>query len=467
MSDKLYFHITSKQDNKYYQWILKYIIEIIGLEPVQQNQVSKETHLVYGEYDSFPNPNYISILHDTSSLVDGGILQGNANEEMLKTFDIITAIGKCLTDSINDNKESHCYDAHGRLNSLDSYQREFGFQDKPIVNIYINFLKRIIEQKFKFNYTPLLPDGIKFVVILSHDVDDPIKYAMLKAYKLFPKHLSPKNIILYHLEAIKKSVEKIIKKDENIYWVFEDVMNSESKYGFRSTFFFAARNKFHEYANQKRDVPYDIEDEEFSSIFKIMNERNFEIGLHTSYYAKNDENLLKEEKEKLERLSNKKLVGNRHHFWQIGKNPEQTVKSHLNAGLVYDSSLAFNDAPGYRRSVALPYFLFDQESNQIIYNMQIPTFMMDSNFLLNPEFGQDEALDQAKHYINQLKDIGGVGAIDWHVRTSYPSSQRFKKWGETYLQILEYLSQQDDIWVTNFESFYKWMEKRKKTLYNK
>jgi len=466
MKTKFYFYISPRHDTKYYQSLIKFVIETIGLIPAYQIEVSEKTNLIYGEFDSSLNSSAIRISHNSSDLINESILNEEAGKNVLLKFDIFTAIGKFLTDEINENRSDNCYDAHNRLNSLDSYQNEIGLQDKPIVNIYINFIKKVIEQCFEFNYTPLLPEGIKSVIILSHDVDDPEKYSMLNSYKLFPKNLSAKNIVLYHLEALKKTIERMVKKDENIYWVFEDLMNSESKYGFNSTFFFASRNRFNKDANFKNDVPYDIEKGNFTSIFSTMNNRNFEIGLHASYFAKNDNRLLKEEIEKLERLSNKKIIGSRHHFWQIGAKPEETLQLHSQNGLVYDSSLAFNDAPGYRRSVALPYMLFDKKTNKSIQNMQIPTFMMDSNFMLNPEFGQDEAFNQAKHYIDQFHNIGGVGSIDWHVRTSFPKSSRFKKWGEVYQQILEYLYVQEGMWVTNFENFYKWMIKRNKILYN-
>jgi peptidoglycan/xylan/chitin deacetylase (PgdA/CDA1 family) len=467
MKNKLNYYIPKELDTEYHHWIIKFIIETIGLVPSFQKQVNHETHLIYGDNGSGNNLTAINIPHDPSDLINKAILNGDTNKQTLESFDIITAIGKFLTDVVNENKTADCYDAHNRLNSLDSYQREIGFQDKPIVNLYINFIKKIATETFKFDYTPLFPEGIKSVIILSHDVDDPVKYAMLNSYKLFPKNLSLKNFILYHMEAIKKSFERLIKKDENVFWVFDDVMNSESKYGFKSTFFFASRNRFNKHANFREDVPYDIEHNSFDIIFNQMNEFGFEVGLHASYYAKNNKEMLKEEIEKLERISNRKLVGNRHHFWQIGSHPEKTLQSHTQSGLVYDSSLAFNDAPGYRRNVALPYLLFDKELNQAINNMQIPTFMMDSNFMLNPEFREEEASNQAKHYINQLHSIGGVGAIDWHVRTSSTNSPRFKKWGEVYLQILEHLSKQEGIWVTNFETFHRWMMERNETLYNK
>ena len=467
MKNKFNYFLAKELDTAYYHWIIKFIIETIGLVPYHHHQVNNETHLIYGENDAADNIEAIKIPHDPSNLINETILNENAEKKTLKSFDIITAIGKFLTDVVNENKTAECYDVHNRLNSLDSYQHEIGFQDKPIVNIYVNYIKKIIKETFQFDYSSLFPEGIKSVIILSHDVDDPVKYAMLNSYKLFPKNLSLKNYTLYQMEAIKKSIERLIKKDENVYWVFEEVMNSESKYGFKSTFFFASRNRFNKHANFQEDVPYDIEQNSFDKIFNKMNEYGFEIGLHASYFAKNDKEMLKEETEILERISNRKLVGNRHHFWQIGQEPEKTLQSHTQNGLFYDSSLAFNDAPGYRRNVALPYFLFDVELNQAINNMQIPTFMMDSNFMLNPEFREKEAINQAKHYINQFHSTGGVGAIDWHVRTSSTNSPRFRKWGEVYLQILEYLSKQEGIWVTNFETFHRWMTERNETLYNK
>ena len=132
----------------------------------------------------------IKIPQNSLDLINDAILNGEANKKTLESFDVITAIGKFLTDAVNEDKTDDCYDVHNRLNSLNSYQREIWFQDKPIVNLYINFIKKIVEETFQFVYTPMFPEGIKSVIILSHDVDDPVKYALLNNYKLFPKNLS-------------------------------------------------------------------------------------------------------------------------------------------------------------------------------------------------------------------------------------------------------------------------------------
>ena len=48
---------------------------------------------------------------------------------------------------------------------------------------------------FDFDFIPLFPKGKKSVIILSHDVDDPLKYAMLDSYKLFQKPFKTVNIV--------------------------------------------------------------------------------------------------------------------------------------------------------------------------------------------------------------------------------------------------------------------------------
>ena len=164
-------------------------------------------------------------------------------------------------------------------------------------------------------------------------------------------------------------VEQKIKKDDNSHWAFDEIMDIESKHGFTSTFFFAARNKLDQHANYKYDVPYNIEDVEFIRLLENMNNRKFEIGLHISYFAKKDVKYIIEEKIKLERIAGRSILGARHHFWQIGENEERTLEMHVNAGLKYDSSIAFNDTPGYRRNVALAFYPFNKETQTRVNNL--------------------------------------------------------------------------------------------------
>ena len=98
--------------------------------------------------------------------------------------------------------------------------------------------------------------------------------------------------------------------------------------------------------------------------------------------------------------------------------------------------------------------------------MEIPTFLMDGNLLYNPKVTISEATNVSISFIDLIKKYNGVGAIDWHVRTSFPKSKKYEKWGLTYENILKYLSSDSDIWVTNFYDLHNWFLNRHKTIKN-
>ena len=463
MKKILNYHLSPDLNSKINHWVVQFIIETIGLAPVFKKDLTDDVHL---SYTTSPLPaagkNTLAIVHQPADVINRPVQEGGADPEngVLLRFDFIHAIKSFLTDEVNQGLPKNCFDVHGRLNSLNSFQKTNGFQDKPMVNLYLDYLKKYIEKHLGLVGIPLFPKDAKSVVILSHDVDDPVKYAILQHYSPWQKNLNAKQWIHYNLEAGKKMAESLLRQDGHTNWAFEEIMDYESKHGFLSTFFFAPRIKTSQHANYTYDVPYEIDHPKFIGLFKQMRERNFEVGLHISYNGKQGQALIREEKDKLEHLSGGHVLGSRHHFWMVGDDAESTLTKHANAGLKYDSSLAFNDAPGYRRSIALPYYPFNKQTETTINNLQIPTFLMDSNVMKNPEFGPAESFEQAKKYILQFLKTGGVGAIDWHVRTSFPKNKRFKLWGETYLKILDFLAEQPQVWVTSFAQFYQWMEER-------
>ena len=90
-------------------------------------------------------------------------------------------------------------------------------------------------------------------------------------------------------------------KPENLYRNMPEYMELEEKFGIRSTFFFRT-------VYENGDV-IDYEDD-----IKQLQESNWEIGLHTDPQSVNDIEKIKQEKEKLESLTKKPIIGNRVHF---------------------------------------------------------------------------------------------------------------------------------------------------------
>ena len=70
------------------------------------------------------------------------------------------------------------YDQHHRLKSASSIYFKNKSLQKPIVNAYVQLLKKNIQEKFNLIPIPLYPKNYKSVVILSHDVEEPQRYAV-------------------------------------------------------------------------------------------------------------------------------------------------------------------------------------------------------------------------------------------------------------------------------------------------
>ncbi len=212
------------------------------------------------------------------------------------------------------------------------------------------------------------------------------------------------------------------------WWLFHEVMGSEARRGLSSTFFFAP-TPFHSAQGARLDVAYDVSAAEFRPVFRALREGGFEVGLHAGYRAYEHPSWLVAERRRLSDAAGTEIRGIRHHYWHLGPDVEATLRSHEQAGLAYDSSLAFNDHLGFRRSVALPFRPFDTgvappppdpAAPDVLHGRQPVRCVV--------EGAVDTAVAAVSDLVERIVDSGGIGAIDWHIQTSYPGNREFRAW---------------------------------------
>jgi len=447
------------------QHVFDFLCNIAGVraEKCDSNSDRNQSDIYYGNN---PSANCkIVILENAADVIWKHLIERKISENdtnRFVKFDIINAISLLITDEVNKNQPDVAYDNHERLICSRSFQSRENIANIPIVNFYVDYFKRLLECKLFMEGIPLWPGAKKCAIGLSHDVDVPDRYAVLKP-PLFPKNKDFKWHLIMSLKRTKAIMEYMSGKDPDDYWLFENIMQEEAKYGFKSTFFFASVNQFDEWGTIF-DIAYNIQDSKFAKTFKNITDRCFEIGLHASYNAYLSEDYFIFEKEKLENIAGVKVDGLRHHCWHMGKDPLGTLRMHEKTGFEYDTSLAFNDDEmGFRRNVAFPYYPWDPVNRCAINVFQLPVFCMDGNLLFVPR-EDDVAIQKLKDYIGVIKQTGGLGVIDWHVRASFPKNSKYLNWGETYIKLLEHLSNDDEIWVTSLGEVNSWLRKRNKLI---
>ncbi len=150
-------------------------------------------------------------------------------------------------------------------------------------------------------------------------------------------------------------------------------------------------------------------------VIRQISENNA-VGLHGSFGSSNAFEKLQSDKNKLSESNGNRLVStNRFHFlmFDVQKIPALLEK----AGIEIDSTLGFNDMPGFRFSTSYPFYLFDYEQNKASQVIEVPLQIMDASLFYGHYLGC-KSMEEAWNYIElivlQIKKTGGCLVLNWH-----------------------------------------------------
>jgi len=239
-------------------------------------------------------------------------------------------------------------------------------------------------------------------IFLSHDVDwrkqgPPLEHILSRKDRFEP-------------ELFEKT------KPEDLYRNIPDYMELEEKFGVRSTFFFRTFYENGDVLDYKDDI-------------KQLQKLNWEIGLHTDPSSIDDLDKIRLEKEKLESITGKQIVGNRVHF--LNYSPELLNKLEK-LGFNYDSSLRHSKdridekEMGYSRIHGI---------------VEFPVTLMDAYLFTYMKIKEEKIISEFQKTLELGRSISenNVISVIWH------DNVLKMKGGRMYKQILEFLTSQDDV----------------------
>jgi len=255
------------------------------------------------------------------------------------------------------------------------------------------------DRLFDRQVKPNLPEGKKFMVWLTHDVDRVNKHLMHALYYGL-KDRKP----LSHLRSL------FAKNDP--YWNFESIMELEDRYNARSTFFFLNESIRPKLTDRKSWIlsfgRYNLHSKRIKDIINQVDNAGWEVGLHGSYNSYNDVDLLAREKEELEEIVGHPVLTSRQHYWN--NEIPLTWEIHERLGLKYDATFVKRHDVGFNHGIIYPFKPFD--SGFTVF----PTALMEAYLL--EKAGNDVSM--AKDYIDALIDEcrmhGSVLTVLWHQR---------------------------------------------------
>jgi hypothetical protein len=290
-------------------------------------------------------------------------------------------------------------DKHGRFSEKESLTYCNGFLETPLIDRWVHLLK----EELKKRYPGQIFRQREYHVISTFDIDLP--YLFLKKGLIKFVGGSLKDLVKFDWENIMSrfAVHFRRKSDpymQTILWIDEVQKKAACPY-----LLFVLMGKRGKYG---RSTVYPT-----PSYFQYLkNLRKVEIGLHPSYDTYMNINLLKKEKNQLEKRLGKTLTATRQHFLRM-RNPE-TFRDLNTVGFKNDFTLMFSQAPGFRSGTAIPYYFYDAEKDELTGLVLHPTITMDTTLISHLHLTPEEALHKIKKLIDECKKSGGDYVSLWH-----------------------------------------------------
>lgn len=163
------------------------------------------------------------------------------------------------------------------------------------------------------------------------------------------------------------------------------------------------------------DPGYDVASRYGRNEIVALREGGWTIGLHQSFEAWSEPAPMEIERRRVEEVAGMPVTHCRQHWlhfsWQA------TWRAQQAAGLAVDTTLGFNDRPGFRAGHALRIRPWDFSIGAPMQLEAIPMLFMDSHFYDYAQFEPGEVGCAMKRWLDEVRFVGGEASVNWHSHT--------------------------------------------------
>lgn len=312
-------------------------------------------------------------------------------------------------------------DEYGRFQATNSLAYQNNFLQYPVVDQWINFFKNALLAKF----TDLKFKSSAFNVITTYDIDVAYEFKGRSAIRNIGAII--RDAVSFKFKNILQRLNVTANKKKDPWDVYDFLRETIFQNKLKSIFFFLLGDKSQHDNNLTYNHPV---------MKQLINKisRFSEIGIHPSYKTYSDPQKIIVEKERLELISNKKIIKSRQHYLKFTL-PE-TYNHLIGAGITEDYSMCFADMPGFRAGTCKPFFFYDLK-NEIEPCLKIfPATLMEGTFIKYMKLSPDNGLKNILELLEQVKKVNGIFISIWHNHT-VSETKIYKDWREVHNKMIE------------------------------
>ncbi len=312
-------------------------------------------------------------------------------------------------------------DMHGRVLPSESIAYKNGFLNKPVVDQWAIWLRKIVKEKHpEFHFPPR-----EYHFIPTVDVD--IAYAYRHRGFLRTMGAASKSVIKGNWRDSIHRFQTLFLNQPDPYDTFELFRSWFTEFDLNPKYFFLV-GKYGRYDKNISPTHPAMRD------LIVRTHNKYEVGVHPSYKSNRNTVELSSEISALGEILNHKVTISRQHFLKL-QFPE-TYQQLIANGITEDYSMGYASLPGFRAGTCTPFPLYDltseNETSLRIYPFQVMDGTLNHYMKLSP----DEALVECKKLIDEVKKVNGTFISLWH-NESLSEMREWKQWRNVYYRLLE------------------------------
>jgi hypothetical protein len=254
--------------------------------------------------------------------------------------------------------------------------------------------------------------------VLTHDVDAikktfPIRFkqgafnALNAARALYAGNVAD---AVFNL----KTAARFLLQSED-WWTLERLLKQEKELDIRSHLNFHADTRRKTPTRWFLDPGYCVGSNGVTAFMQGACREGWTIGLHPGFDSWRDSGRLRAQKRNLENHVGREVRTCRQHWLRFSW--KYTWPAQQEAGLRLDTTLMFNDRPGFRSAAALQWNPWNGETGARLTLQALPTVLMDSHLYDYQRLSEEDRNGQLAGWVHEVRQVGGTAAFLWHPHT--------------------------------------------------
>ncbi|WP_298555420.1 polysaccharide deacetylase family protein [uncultured Algibacter sp.] len=338
-------------------------------------------------------------------------------EKSSMPFDIFSASFYLL--SRYEEYLPHVKDEFGRFTATESLAYKEGFLHQPVVDIWAYKFKEALQKQFPEFEFPKRTYQIKPII----DVPSAYNYKLKGIIRTLGGTI--KDIVRFRLKSLYIRFAVLLGFRHDPFDTFKYLINRQKTSPFKFLFFFLIGD----YSTYDKGI--NPNKKKFVSLIKYVGDY-CRVGIKISYFALEDEKLLKKEKQRMDDILNTHVRASRQSFSKL--NLPETYRNLIALEIQEDYTMGYVNHIGFRAGSSTSFLFYDLD-----YEVQTPLKIVPYHLMDFTLLKQKSLLDKKKvlsKVINEIKQVDGEFVPVFHNYT-FNDARKWRGFKELFNLILE------------------------------